>query len=396
MNPRIFCLLALFAISACKADQEKHDEHQHEHEHADEHEHHEGEREAGPFVRVDREMLRDLRITTSRVVPRPGGEGVETLGELRVNQDAYAEITAPIAARVLRVFVKANDRVAAGKPLVELESVELGRARAELLSARARLAAAEQTHARKKLLVTEKIAPERELEEAQTTLEVSRAELAAAEAGIGALAGALEDSSSKGARFTLSSPIAGTVLARNLARGQMIEPASTLFRVGDLSRLWIVVHAFERDALRVQTGAVARVGFPALPGRAFTATVSAVGREVETGSRTIPIQLELENESELLRPGMSVNAFLPLGEADREILSVPIASVQRLSDGWHVFVPKSESEFEARAVGRGRDLGGEVEIISGLSAGEVVVVDGAFLLKAEAQKASGEGESHAH
>ena len=75
---------------------------------------------------------------------------------------------------------------------------------------------------------------------------------------------------------------------------------------------------------------------------------------------------------------------------------MPAAALQRLDDRWCVFVPKDTGTFEVRTVGRGRDLGGEVEIVSGLQAGETVVVDGAFLLKAEAEKARGEGGHHDH
>jgi cobalt-zinc-cadmium efflux system membrane fusion protein len=68
--------------------------------------------------------------------------------------------------------------------------------------------------------------------------------------------------------------------------------------------------------------------------------------------------------------------------------------VQRVRNEWCVFLPKDENHFEIRRIGRGRDLGGEVEILSGLAAGEMVVVDGAFLLKAQAEK--GEGDEHVH
>jgi cobalt-zinc-cadmium efflux system membrane fusion protein len=67
-----------------------------------------------------------------------------------------------------------------------------------------------------------------------------------------------------------------------------------------------------------------------------------------------------------------------------------------MQEGWYVFVPRDERSFEKRSVGRGRDLGGEVEVLSGLRPGETVVVEGAFLLKAEADKASGEGQHHEH
>ena len=78
------------------------------------------------------------------------------------------------------------------------------------------------------------------------------------------------------------------------------------------------------------------------------------------------------------------------------VVAVPAASLQRLHDGWAVFLPRGAGVFEVRPIGRGRDLGGEVEIVEGLQPGEMVVVEGAFLLKAEAEKARGEGEHHEH
>ncbi|MGH9160568.1 MAG: efflux RND transporter periplasmic adaptor subunit, partial [Vicinamibacteraceae bacterium] len=70
--------------------------------------------------------------------------------------------------------------------------------------------------------------------------------------------------------------------------------------------------------------------------------------------------------------------------------------LQRLGNEWVCFVPRDDGAFEMRRVGRGRDLSGEVEILSGLSPGERVVVQGAFVLKAEAEKMSGAGDPHDH
>jgi cobalt-zinc-cadmium efflux system membrane fusion protein len=123
--------------------------------------------------------------------------------------------------------------------------------------------------------------------------------------------------------------------------------------------------------------------------------VLLVGSQVEMSSRTIPVRLEVPNAGGELRPGMSATVWLPVGEGT-PVLAVPAAALQRLGDRWCVFVPRGESAFEARSVGRGRDLGGETEILSGLSAGDTIVVEGAFLLKAEAEKARGEGGSHEH
>jgi cobalt-zinc-cadmium efflux system membrane fusion protein len=171
--------------------------------------------------------------------------------------------------------------------------------------------------------------------------------------------------------------------------------------VSDLARLWLIVHAFERDALRVRTGSSARVTFPALPGQTFGGAITRVGSRVDPVSRTIDVRIEIDNPTRLLRPGMSASAIVPLGAAEERVVAVAVEAVQRQAAGWCVFLPRAvsggeEGVFEIRKVGRGRDLGGEVEILSGLRAGERVVVDGAFLLKAEADKLRGGGEAEHH
>jgi cobalt-zinc-cadmium efflux system membrane fusion protein len=339
-------------------------------------------------------MLRDLRLTTAPLEQRMGGESSAVLGEIHANEERYAEVSSPIAAQALRLIARPGDRVREGQPLVELASLELGRARGDYLQAQARLKLASQALARKRDLAEERIAPEREAQEAE-------AELRAAEAAVMASRSALESIGvqvsleEEGGRFVLKAPVAGTVLARSVLQGQVVEPGRVLFKVSDLERLWLFAHASERDALRVRPGSTARVALPAVPGRQYEARVMLVGKEVDTASRTIPVRLELANREGLLRPGMSATVYLPVGEG-APLVSVPTAALQRLRDSWVVFLPKGEGVFEIRPVGRGRDLGGEVEILSGLTKGETVVVEGAFLLKAEAEKAGGEGGHHEH
>jgi cobalt-zinc-cadmium efflux system membrane fusion protein len=343
-------------------------------------------------------MLRDLRITVIEAESRPGGEGVSLLGEVGVNEETYAEVGSALPSRVVRVLASPGDSVRRGQPLVELQSVELGRARGEYLGARARAELARAAVARKRELAG-RVVPLREVQEAEAEARAAEAELQAAIASLRALGLSEGDLSSGGksdARFLLRSPIPGTVIERSVVAGRMTDPSKPLFRVGDLSRLWLTVHAYERDAVRVRPGSSARVTFPALPGRVVAGAVTLVGRQVDVVSRTIPVRIEVENEAGLLRPGMSASAWVRLGDTGSTVVAVPAASLQRLEDEWRVFIPKGEGTFEIRTVGRGRDLGGEIEIVSGLRPGERVVVDGAFLLKAEAEKARGEGGHHEH
>ena len=388
------CLFVAAALSGCRRDAQK----------GEEHDPPEPavaavrETESSPeLLAIDPGMLRDLRITVVEAESRPGGEGVNLLGEVHVNEDRYAEVGSIVASHVVRALAAPGDAVRRGQPLVELQSVELGRARGDYLSARARAEVARAAVARKRELAG-RVVPVREVQEAEADARAAEADLRASLASLRALGVSEGDLRSTGndGRLILRSPISGTVIERNVVAGQMTDPGKPLFRVGDLSRLWLTVHAYERDAVRLRTGSTASVTFPALPGRTFTGVVVLVGRQVDVVSRTIPVRVEVENTAGVLRPGMSAAAWVRLGDAGGTVVAVPATSLQRLEDEWRVFIPKGDGRFEMRPVGRGRDLAGEIEIVSGLKPGERVVVDGAFLLKAEAEKARGEGGHHDH
>jgi membrane fusion protein, heavy metal efflux system len=339
-------------------------------------------------IRIAPDMMRDLRVTTGKAQARAAAETVSALGELHVNEDTYAEIAAPVAARVIKVLAKPGDTVTAGQVLAELHSPELVQARAEAEAARARLEVARKTAERKRGLAADQLVPEREKLEAEAALTDAEAAYHVAESALRRFGAGAGD-----AVLAIRSPIAGTVIDRAIVMGQLADPSKTLFRVGDLATLWLVAHVFERDAVRVQIGRPASASFAALPGKTFEAMIRSIGREVDAASRTIAIRLDVPNAGGVLRPGMSASASMPLGDVgDAPVVVVPAAAVQRVGATWVVFLPRGAATFEARPIGRGRDLSGDVEVLSGLQAGDELVVDGAFLLKAEADKARGGGE----
>ena len=341
-------------------------------------------------VRIEESMLRDLRLTTAVVESRTGAEDVMLLGELAVDQRRYAEVGVPVAARAMQLLAAPGDVVRAGDLLVELQSPELGRLRAGHVSAQARVTLTEIALKRKRDLFEERIVPQREVQEVEAEATEAQAALRASTAALMSLGVSPPNGGEAEARdaawFGLRSPIAGTVLERHIVRGQMVDPATPAYRIANLSTLWLTVHAFERDAVRIRRGAAAQVRFSALPGEAFRGVVGLVGGQVSRESRTVPIRIEVGNQGGLLRPGMSGSAAVPVGVSTNEVLTVPVAAVQRVRNEWCVFLPKDANTFEIRKIGRGRDLGGEVEVLSGLRAGETLVVEGAFLLKSQAEK----------
>jgi cobalt-zinc-cadmium efflux system membrane fusion protein len=381
-------LAALLLVAGCSKPSQQNQPGESKPEHAQE------AKSPDNLLHIEPEMMRDLRITTSTVEQRRGGEGVSLLGEVTVNEDSYSQVGAPLVARVVKISVGPGQHVTKGEQLAVLQSTEIGKARSENITAKARLQLAQQTLERKRRLAGERIVAQRDVQEAEAAVASAQADVRASQSTLQALDAT--DSVSDNSQLSLRAPIAGMVIERTALLGQLAEPAQPLFKIADLSNVWLSVHAFERDAVRLEAGKTAKVTLPALPGKTFQAKVTLIGRQVDAASRTVPVRISVVNSSGVLRPGMSATAWVPLGESSQQVITVPAASVQRIENQWYVFIPKSKDTFELRQVGRGRDLEGEIELVSGLKPGETVVVDGAFLLKAEAEKSRGEGKEHEH
>jgi cobalt-zinc-cadmium efflux system membrane fusion protein len=347
-------------------------------------------------IHLGEDMVRDLRISTATVTERPGARQVVVLGEVAADESRYAEVAPPTGGQIVRVLVELNARVREGAPLAQLRSTDLGRARADLLAAEARRDLAQQTLERRRSLAAERIVATREVQEAEAAFRAADAEARAAVAALRALGIQEDDTGGDSSLFYVRSPLSGHIIDRHAILGQYAGTTMPLFTVADLARVWLIAQVFERDAVNLRAGSIAHVTLAALPGQEVDGRVTQVGRQVDAGSRTVPVRAELSNTEGLLRPGMSASVRLEVASQTETILAVPAAALQRVGEQWLVFVPRGPQEFEMRPVGRGRDLGNDVEVVSGLKAGETVVVEGAFLLKAEAEKRAGGGAEHAH
>ena len=392
MKAWMICIALLLALTGCGGG-EKEEAHEEAEEHAGEEHAGEEHQEEEGVLAVDAEVLRDLRLTTFPAELRPGGEGVTALGELKVDENTYAEVGSPIQARVIRPIASPGQPVRRGQPLAELQSVEVGQARAQRTAAQARAELARQTVERKRGLAEERIVSRGELQRAEAEAAEAEAELRAAEAGLAAL-GVGAGGQGGLSNFTLPSPISGTVLERMAIRGKSVEPSEPLFRIGDLSRLWLVAQAPERDAVRMHPGSSAEISLAAIPGQKLQGTVEWIAREVDPHSRTVPVRIVIPNADGRLKPGMFATAWIETGAQGEQVVAVPATALQRMDNQWVVFLPKGEGRFEVRPVERGRDLGDEVAILSGLKPGVRVVNEGAFVLRAEAEKKEGGGEHH--
>lgn len=338
----------------------------------------EGAVSTGPtFVTLDEPTAARVHVTTQPVVALATGAPVVALGELTVDEHRYALVDAPAPGRVLRLLAHVGDTVVEGTELAEIASGEVGEMRSDLASATARIRTAEAALERRRGLAAEHIASTADVEEAENTLAEARADASRA----GAALRAADARGTGRASLVIRSPIAGTVLDHHAFPGEAATEDDHLFEISDLSSLWLLVHVPERDAGSIREGDVARVSFAARPDEVLELPVALVGATVESDTRSVELRIDVPNADRTLRPGMSASVLVVPAAGSGTTLVVPSSAVQHTSTGWAVFVPSGDRTYEMRHVVTGRDLGGEVEIITGLEAGEVVAVEGAFLLR---------------
>ncbi len=181
----------------------------------------------------------------------------------------------------------------------------------------------------------------------------------------------------------VQAPVTGFVIARNVSPGLRFDRGVELYRVADLSRIWILADLFEDEATFFRPGATAHVSLPSSPGRVYEATVSKVLPQFDPTTRTLKVRLETDNPGFTLRPDMFVDVELPVTLP--AAVTLPADAVLDTGLRKTVFVDRGSGFFEPRKVETGWRIGDRVEIVRGLMPGERVVMSGNFLIDSESR-----------
>jgi RND family efflux transporter MFP subunit len=200
---------------------------------------------------------------------------------------------------------------------------------------------------------------------------------------------ALERSGEAQRSVTLLAPSSGHVTSKGVFEGQTVEPGMELFTVTDLSRVWIVANVYEYEAPLVHEGQHATLSLPFDPSVRLDGRVAYVDPYLDAETRTLEVRFEFPNRDLVLKPAMYVDVSLH-GD-DRMGIVIPESAL--LDSGLRkvVFVETSPGRFEPREVRTGVRGDGKVQVVSGVQAGERVVVRANFLLDSESRLRSALG-----
>jgi Cu(I)/Ag(I) efflux system membrane fusion protein len=190
--------------------------------------------------------------------------------------------------------------------------------------------------------------------------------------------------------LTMRAPASGAVIEKNVVVGSRIMPGMDLYTIADLSRVWLEVEVFEKDLSLVRLGQHGVVLFDAYPGEEFDGLVAYVYPTVSVEARTGRVRLELANPGLRLRPGMYASVELHLA-GPQEALLVPRGAVLQTGERSVVFTRGAGGALVPRDVVVGLLAGSDIEILSGLAPGDVVVSSANFLIDAESNLAASIG-----
>ncbi len=338
---------------------------------------------------------------------------VRLIGKLDYDETLEKSLTARFAARIDELFVNFTGiRVKAGEHLAKVYSPELLSAQRELLTAYRANPESSITRAAKEKLRLWDLLPEQ--------------------------IDAIIESGNAKDYFVLKAPIGGVVVRKNVKEGDYVKTGTVLFRIVDLSELWLFLDAYESDLAWLRFGQDVAFSVAAMPGESFHGKIAFIDPEVNRKTRTVPIRVDVPNSDGLLKPGMFVRAVVasrlaehgkvyapefagqwisPMhpeiikdgpGECDvcgmdlvpaRELgyvdntagtapLIIPTSAVLRTGKRAVVYVEKTDAErptFEGREIVLGPRAGEYYLVTAGLAAGERVVTHGAFKIDSALQ-----------
>ncbi len=324
-------------------------------------------------VRLTADQLQQFGVTFGSAEHRTLTDEVRTVGIVAFDETRMAEVAPKFGGFVERLHVDFTGRqVRRGEPLLEIYSPELVAAQEELLLARRlqRSMGASSipgvtgegpdlvAAARRRLLLWD-ISPG-QVDQIVRTGRVRRT-------------------------LTLYAPAAGTVVEKQVLRGQAVQPGQTIYTIADLSRVWVEAEIREADAGSVREGTPATVELAAFPGRPLSGQVEYVYPTLQPEARTLKARISIPNPDGRLKPGMfaTVRLSTPL----RSTLTVPTTAVVRTGERSLVFVDLGGGSLLPQEVEIGRIAGEYTEVLAGVEPGQRVVTSAQFLLESESNLA---------
>jgi len=335
-----------------------------------------------------RATAQQLKSLTVETVQTHGFVSEElTEGKIAVNGDRATPVFSPYSGRVTRVIAGFGDTVKAGAPLATLEASEFVQAQNDLRLAASQIKLARINETRKHALYDAKGGSLQDWQSAQADLTSAETALTSVRNRLRILGESDTQIDELGRAtiinpvVTLTAPIAGVVVDRQVGPGQYLQAGggTPVYTIADPASVWLLANVRETDAGLVKLGQSVEVRVLAYPNRTFKARVTYIAALVDPTTHRLPVRAEIENRDGALKPEMFANFRILTSDAS-ESPAVPEAAVVYEGSAAHVWVLRDDGLLGLRAVRTGRSSDGLVEVLDGLKAGERVVTKGGLFI----------------
>jgi len=333
-----------------------------------------GSDEAG-MIRIDPVQVQNIGVVTATAETEDIARYSRAVGILDFNADAVTWVNIKFEGWIEKVYVAyVGEKVRKGEPLFEIYSPELVTTQEEYLRAldyRASLEHSGRTEARR---------------QAESLVESARERLAYWDITDEQI-GHLETSREVMRRLTVASPADGVIaeVMSEALEGMYAKPGMNLYKIANLSTVWVHADVYEVDIPWIRAGQPAVVSFRNAPGEQFRGKVLFLYPEVSRDTRTLKICVEVPNPQRRLRPGMYADVLVQ-GPPVKDAVVVPKSAVIRSGERNIAFVALGEGRFQPREVELGvQGEGDRLQIVRGVAAGEQVVTQAQFMLDSESR-----------
>lgn len=193
----------------------------------------------------------------------------------------------------------------------------------------------------------------------------------------------ITDTGKIGRTITIRSPFRGVVIEKHAELGSHIQAGNTIYRIADLSRVWVEAHIYEYEIPWVAVGQTAVITLPSQPGKRYTGKVSFIYPYLQAKTRDVVVRVEVDNSDLDLKPDMYADVKIHIG-SNEEGTIIPSEAVIRSGERNVVFVSRDDGKFSPRDITLGLSLDDRrIQVLTGLAPGETIVTSGQFMLDSE-------------
>lgn len=400
-------LLSLFILAFCGGEEKNISSVSPESEHEREQEAHETQE-----LHLAPEKQKDWGILVDTATSEDMTSKITLPGVITLNQNRTAHISSFVGGKVVSLNTDLGESIKKGQILLTINSPEFAQAQASFLQSMAKLNLSRKEYERAKMLLKEKAIEEREYLRREAEYEKLRTEVG----GLGSILHSYGFDHEQTAKLIqkcasmppdgdlceladpnlpIRSPEDGTIIFRDIIIGEPVELNKILFTVSDLSTLWALLDAYEKDLPLITERSEVTIQSPLYPDQEFRGKIVYISNIIDERLRTVKIRVEVKNKEGLLKPNMYIQGIIKNKTFDKTALAVPEEAIQNLNGEKIVFILEKENVFAVRHVKLGEKIGDKRLIIQGLEPSDKIVIKGAFNLKAELTKES-LGHAHIH